>query len=247
MSDEEFILKLKSSSFFNLLLDRPDTILIALCGSRITGVVDNHSDYDITILTTNENCEESDYRLRYNEHDVHWYYHNINKFVYTDLSEPAMNFLCPFLLGFITEDYIIYRNPKYEKMIEGICSVKKQLRELGSRMFYKKCKDVIDVPIKDNKIEKKYFSKFWGHLVCMYYVLTNQPINSELVLAAKRMRYKELTPQQEADIIKCVKKTKKYMETENKLSISELKNEIQSILKYNGSQSQSLWGLGSSH
>lgn len=230
-NDKEFVTKLQNSAFLNLLFDKPEVILVVLCGSRITGIVDDHSDYDITILTTNENCEESDYRLRYNERDVHWYYHNINKFVYTNLSEPAMNFLCLFLLGFITEDYIIYRNPKYEKMIEGIFSVKKQLRELGARMFYTKCKEIISTPLKDNKIEKKYFSKFWGHLVCMYYALTNQPINAELVLAAKRMRYRELNPQQEVDIIKCVKKVKEYMEFENKLSISELKNEIQNIFQ----------------
>ena len=225
MKDKEFILKLKSSRFFNLLLDKPETILIALCGSRITGVTDDHSDYDITILTTNEDCHESDYRLRYNGHDVHWYYHNINDFIYSDLGQPLMNFLCPFLLGFVNSDYIIYQNPKYQKVINYILSKRRELQEIGGRRLYERCLDRIEEPMNSGCIDKKYFTKFWGHLLLISDVLNNKEINKDLVLAGKRIRYKPIAKEQEQLMIEKIKSLKLYIEN-NPMDIESAKQEI---------------------
>lgn len=225
IEDEEFILRFKNSRFFNLLFDKPEVVLIALCGSRITGVTDEHSDYDITILTTNENCKESDYRLRYNDHDVHWYYHNINHFIYTDQSLPAMNFLCPFLLGLVNESYLIYQNPKYKNVIKYIFSIKNELCEIGGRSLYQKCLNFTQVPIEAGKINKKYYTKFWGHLILISDILNNIEINKELVLAGKRIRYKKISDQQEKLIIEKIKQLKNHI-LNVPIDIEDVKQEI---------------------
>ncbi len=225
VNDKEFIKKLKSSRFFNLLFDKPEVLLIVLCGSRITGITDDHSDYDITILTTNEKCKESDYRLRYEEHDVHWYYHNINDFIYTDEKFPAMNSLCPFLLGLTNEDYIIYKNPKYQNVIDYIFSIKKELLEIGGRTLYKKCLNYIQNPIETGVIDKKYYTKFWGHLIFISDILNNISVDKQLVLAGKRIRYKEITKQQEQAMIGKIKQLKDYIKN-NPIDVEDTKENI---------------------
>lgn len=225
-NDKEFIESLKNSRFFSLLFDRPEVILVTLCGSRVTGVTDWHSDYDITVLTTSVDCEKSVYRLKYQNHDVHWYYQNINDFVYIDQNNIAtMNFLCPFLLGLLSEDYVIYKNPKYEAVINYIFSIKQKLLEIGGVGFYNKCANIVNPIIRDGEIEEKRYTKFIGHLVLISDILNDREVDEELVLAGKRIKYKQITNEQEQAIIEKFKSLKNYVEN-NPINVEELQKQI---------------------
>ena len=232
-SDVDFINKLKRSKFFDLMFDKPEVVLIVLCGSRITGVIDNHSDYDITVLTTNENLEPSDYRLGYNGKEVHWYYQNIYKFVSNDETKPTMFFLCPLLMGCLRSEYVIYTNPKYHEVLDYLLSVQTQLQEIGGRMLYKKCLSYITLPLKDNHIDKKYYTKFWGQLVLASYVLKKEKINKSLVLAAKRIKYKEMTDGVMNSVIERVRILEQYVKTvffDMEKNIKEINDNIKKLI-----------------
>ena len=232
-SDIDFINKLKSSKYFNLLFDKPEVILVALCGSRVTGVVDEHSDYDITVLTTSENLSPSDYRLGYSGKEVHWYYQNICDFVSNNKTRLTMFFLCQFLIGCLTPDYIIYANPKYQELVNYLLSIQPQFREIGGRMMYNKCTLYTETPLREGHIDKKYYTKFWGQLVLASYILKKEKIDKSLVLAAKRIKYKEMTDEIMNAVIERVRVLEQYVETvffDMEKNIKEINDNIKKLI-----------------
>ena len=71
----EFINDLKSSPYYNRLFAGHDVILISMYGSRPLDIVDNKSDYDLVVITSDfEEPVSPEEFLTYSGIKVHWYY-----------------------------------------------------------------------------------------------------------------------------------------------------------------------------
>jgi predicted nucleotidyltransferase len=55
---KQFIESLKRTSYYNKFFERGEVIAIYILGSRSIGIIDEQSDYDIVVITTDGEIED---------------------------------------------------------------------------------------------------------------------------------------------------------------------------------------------
>lgn len=211
MNNSKFIQDLQKSKFFNLLFDGKDVVMIYLAGSRLYGALDERSDYDIIVVVNGENQCVSSKFLTYNGLKVHWYWRNIETLKNSDTS-VAMNCYGSMLFGLLSEENIIYKNEAHMVQVNDLLLNKQDIALMGVKAFYKTQEQLVETICSKQQINESDYTKFLGHLcVCSYYVL-GEPIDEELVLKAKRIRWQPVTDEDKQKIIQRLLLLKNWVE-----------------------------------
>lgn len=166
-----------------------DVMLVFLSGSRISGVVDEYSDYDIGVFCPNYQLQDCYQRVQAQTGEViHWYYNNLEtlsgkKFIKEDKNFGLM------LVYFLNNSYVLYVNPKYQKWIDTLMNNKKIIAYHQALIFYKYMLPTIYTLINYQTILPNMYKKNIYQLCLTYYVLLEQPIDIEFLKRIKRIQY----------------------------------------------------------
>ncbi len=208
---DEVIKKFQKSSYYKFLIDRDDIILIYISGSRITGLEDECSDYDIVILVANGEYDDcSRYvHVRYkNTIGIHWYYHPL------DVYFTTKNNTCTAVIQLrnLCDDVILYKNPKYDIIINKLYQYKDKLSNIQIYSFLNKYKNCVNNIITDGFLKEDYYSKYLYHLcLASYYILNDKP-DKEFLKNLKHIYYNKISKKYELLTIKRLKLYRDFIE-----------------------------------
>lgn len=211
--NSDFAIEFQNSEFYHKLFDDQDVVMIYIAGSRICNVVDKRSDYDLIVLTNNEDQDNPSEFLMYKDKKVHWYWRNIDTFIETGGTYP-MRYYGNVLFGYICDDCIIYKNEKYIDRINQLIEHKHEIGLNGAKLFYESQKQLVESICKKSRIDESDYTKFLGHLCVTSYYVLNEPIDASVVLPAKRIRWQPVSDEIKAKIIERLRLLKNFIESE---------------------------------
>ena len=209
----DFIKDFKASRFYDLLFGGYDVVMIYVAGSQLYGARDDRSDYDLIVLVNGDCRYEPNEYLTYNGKKVHWYWLNIDTFIETGNSYP-MQYYGNVLFGYICDDYIIYKNEKYIDRINQLLEHKHEIGLNGAKLFYESQKQLVESICKKSRIDESDYTKFLGHLCVTSYYVLNEPVDSSVVLPAKRIRWQPVRDEIKAKIVERLRLLKNFIESE---------------------------------
>lgn len=212
---KEFINAFKNTSYYKELFNVSTEILgIFLLGSRAVGITDEHSDYDIVILTLDgDYIDASKYEyLKYGEQKVHWYYQPINKLFQKNFDDNQLMMLCPIQLKHLSSSLTIYENPKYTELLSRLYTIKDKISTIGIyQLFDKKQNYIEDILCKEEVLETAY-SKFLYHLCLASYYLLGESPNKTFLKTLKRIKWVPVPNEYKELAIQRLKLSKAYIE-----------------------------------
>lgn len=211
--NSDFSTEFQNSSFYHKLFDDQDVVMIYIAGSRICNVIDERSDYDLIVLTNNEDQDNPSEFLMYKDKKVHWYWRNVDTFIETGGTYP-MRYYGNVLFGYICDDCIIYKNEKYTDRINQLLEHKHEIGLNGAKLFYESQKQLVESICKKSRIDESDYTKFLGHLCVTSYYVLNEPVDSSVVLPAKRIRWQPVSDEIKAKIVERLRLLKNFIESE---------------------------------
>lgn len=208
----EFSYELRNSKFYENLFGSYDVVMIYVAGSQLYGARDERSDYDLIVLV-NGNCrnEPNEY-ITYKGKKVHWYWRNINTFIEIG-NTYAMRYYGNVLFGYICDDCIIYKNDKYADKINDLLNNKRDIAISGAKLFYNAMKPLVERICKKSRIDEFDYTKYLGHLCVTSYYVLNEPIDCDVVLPAKRIRWQPVSDDTKTKIIERLRLLKEWYDT----------------------------------
>lgn len=211
--NSDFATEFQNSAFYHKLFDDQDVVMIYIAGSRICNVIDERSDYDLIVLTNNEDQDNPSEFLMYKDKKVHWYWRNVDTFIETGGTYP-MRYYGNVLFGYICDDCIIYKNEKYTDRINQLLEHKHEIGLNGAKLFYESQKQLVESICKKSRIDESDYTKFLGHLCVTSYYVLNEPVDSSVVLPAKRIRWQPVSDEIKAKIVERLRLLKNFIESE---------------------------------
>lgn len=211
--NSDFATEFQNSAFYHKLFDDQDVVMIYIAGSRICNVIDERSDYDLIVLTNNEDQDNPSEFLMYKDKKVHWYWRNVDTFIETGGTYP-MRYYGNVLFGYICDDCIIYKNKKYTDRINQLLEHKHEIGLNGAKLFYESQKQLVESICEKSRIDESDYTKFLGHLCVTSYYVLNEPVDPSVVLPAKRIRWQPVSDEIKAKIIERLRLLKNFIESE---------------------------------
>lgn len=192
--------RFKNHKYFQRIFNiSDDIIIIFLSGSRISGIVDEYSDYDICVFTPHFQMKDCFQRIQANTGEIiHWYYNSIETISGSSFIKEDKNFGL-MLVYFLEQEHILYLNPTYKNWINCILKNKIEIARHQAMIFYKYMLPTIYTFINYEFIPTNMYKKNIYQLCLTYYILLNKPIETEFLKRIKRIRYQEV---QNNDVLK---------------------------------------------
>ena len=78
---------------------------------------------------------------------------------------------------------------------------KNEIALSGAKLFYASQQQLVESICEKSRIDESDYTKFLGHLCVTSYYVLNEPIDKELVLKAKRIRWQPVTEEDKQKII----------------------------------------------
>lgn len=210
----EFSYELRNSKFYENLFGSYDVVMIYVAGSQLYGARDERSDYDLIVLVNGDCRNEPNEYITYKGKKVHWYWRNINTFIEIG-NTYAMRYYGNVLFGYICEDCIIYKNEKYADKINGLLNNKRDIAINGAKLFYNAMKPLVERICEKSRIDEFDYTKYLGHLCVTSYYVLNEPIDCDVVLPAKRIRWQPVDEDTKGKIIERLRLLKDFIETKS--------------------------------
>ena len=208
---ESFVRDFISSKYYQKLFDFDDVIMIYICGSRTLGCVDDRSDYDIMVVTEHKSSYFQTEFLLYKGIKVHWYFQCINAF-FGNQNLTMANCIGLTGINYLNDNLVIYKNSKYENIIEDLLSKKESVSYLGDILGYQHRKELIDSIVSDGFISDRNKTKHLYMLCAMYYDITKQNLDIEFLTKIKRIRWQEIDEKYLQQCVDILGKFKDYMQ-----------------------------------
>lgn len=210
----EFSYELRNSKFYENLFGSYDVVMIYVAGSQLYGARDERSDYDLIVLVNGDCRNEPNEYITYKGKKVHWYWRNINTFVEIG-NTYAMRYYGNVLFGYICDDCIIYKNEKYADKINDLLNNKRDIAINGAKLFYNAMKPLVERICEKSRIDEFDYTKYLGHLCVTSYYVLNEPIDCDVVLPAKRIRWQPVSDDTKGKIIERLRLLKDFIETKS--------------------------------
>lgn len=210
----EFFYELRNSKFYENLFGSYDVVMIYVAGSQLYGARDERSDYDLIVLVNGDCRNEPNEYLTYKGKKAHWYWRNINTFIEIG-NTYAMRYYGNVLFGYICEDCIIYKNEKYADKINDLLNNKQDIAINGAKLFYNAMKPLVERICEKSRIDEFDYTKYLGHLCVTSYYVLNEPIDCDVVLPAKRIRWQPVDEDTKGKIIERLRLLKDFIETKS--------------------------------
>lgn len=189
----KFINDLKNSSYYDIIFNNHDVMMIYIGGSRMIGCIDERSDYDLVVVISDKDDNKTpDEFLMYNGVKVHWDYRRISEFI-EPMNRNTMGQFNGIVFNKICSEVIIYENPKYTKIIDYLKRVRDIIAKISTYNLYTNQKSLVESILTSGSVNEKHHTKF---LYCLgyasYYIMGETP-NLEFLNSIKRIRWKPVS------------------------------------------------------
>lgn len=169
----KFISDFTSSSYYKQIITTyPEVVAAYIGGSRVYGLENEHSDYDITVIVNEDSAFYNpigQHYLTYKGTTVHWYFLTVNQLLsedYIDIYE---------YLGRLTlcqvnkNNTFIYKNPKYENLLTFLLVKCDTLAKIWSTRIFQESPQKIEKLIK--AVNQEYTSKDYKFIKRTYFLM----------------------------------------------------------------------------
>ena len=192
MNIKEFIEEFKNITYYKELF-KDDNILFAyISGCNLINITDEYSDIDIVIVTSGNVNKELDKHINYGDIHVHWYYKDVKNFFLELDNLPKSYIQGNVLFKYYNDDFLLYKNNKYEKEISYLISKKDIISNLSIYKHFYRNINLINTIINERGIKKDLYTKHIYHITYSYYILNNLPLDKDFLTKVKRMRYEDI-------------------------------------------------------
>jgi hypothetical protein len=207
--------------------------LIYISGSRLIDVIDEMSDYDIVIYTLGgEYIDSSQYEyLMYKGKKVHWYYKPINKI--SDIATyPITCGIGNMFINYLCDDFIIYKNPKYDELVDKIYAAKNQISYLSAYYVFIVNKSLIEQILTEGHILEAHYTKYIYHMCVASYAITNEMLDKDFLADIKRIRLQPVSDKYNQLAVNRLRIYKNYLE-QNPINVEAYIENIYDELELN--------------
>jgi hypothetical protein len=235
MSNAQLKQELLASSYFDKYVRAgKDVIMVVIGGSRSTGIVDERSDFDIRVITAEDQDEVPHEALKWNGKRVHWYYNSIKQI----FNLEGKSSIDKFGLGLTwridldNPDDIIYKNPVHQPLIDFIIRRKHDISKFYFYSHFESLADYIDILTSSIYIRPEHYSKAIYQLCLSYYYLTGKQYDAEFLSSIKRISKNPTTAEQRLTALDYIRELKKFI-TDNPMSptfVSDIQEELSQLL-----------------
>ena len=201
---------LLTGDILKFICNNQKVLAIALVGSRSIGVVDQWSDYDLLVITDDNDIYRNNkldcYIVYNNEIGIHWYQYSKN--LLFDVNKPkAILEFCSFW-QLPQEKYIAIWDLNFVEQLKK--SVNEKAAAAGCIAFYNKVyKSIINQVLEGNELPK---TKLLYHLCVVSHFLDKTELNYKLLNELKRINYIEVSEECRAYCIERVQLVKNIAE-----------------------------------
>ena len=201
---------LLTGDILKFICNNQKVLAIALVGSRSIGVVDQWSDYDLLVITDDNDIYRNNkldcYIVYNNEIGIHWYQYSKN--LLFDVNKPkAILEFCSFW-QLPQEKYIAIWDLNFVEQLKK--SVNEKAAAAGCIAFYNKVyKSIINQVLEGNELPK---TKLLYHLCVVSHFLDKTELNYKLLNELKRINYIEVSEECRAHCIERMQLVKNIAE-----------------------------------
>lgn len=208
---QKFIEEFRQTPYYAALIAPENVIAIFVAGSRACGTNDERSDYDLQILTADDNDEFDDVGkrcyLRWNGVYVHWYITSISLWAkpghYTLTLYGALN-----AIMLARPEAVIYENPKYPDALSLLRNYVAEIYDAAVYSFYRWAEEYINDILSAGEIPERLYSKKIYHLCLSSYLLTGDEPDVEFLRKIKRIRWQPVSDEHKQLAIRRLQKLK---------------------------------------
>lgn len=204
---------LLNSDILKFICNNQKVLAIALIGSRAIGVVDQWSDYDLLVITDDNDISINNkldcYIVYNNEIGIHWYQYSKNLLFDIDRPRAILEFCSFWLLS--QEKYIAIWDLAF---IEQLKKFINENVHAGCIAFYNNIyKSTINQILEGNELPK---TKLLYHLCVVSHFLDKTELNYKFLNELKRIKYLEISEECSSYCIERVQLVKNIAEKESK-------------------------------
>lgn len=244
----QFITDFKKSRLYTDVLNDPkaEPIMIWVTGSSALGTADNDSDYDVCILVEKVPQDNPDspwtiygrpgsYFMWYKPHSkrVEWIYTDINDIVSANVVTPLAN------IGwvqskFITDENIIYKNPKYLEFLNLLFSKKDEIYTKSLYLFVKSAiNQTINGDLNELILEDTARpNKLLAHICFTADLLQKKELNNDYLVTIKRNKYSDLSDEIKKYIKNAIDYLSQLKDLEHKINSDTLLEDLLNVLAF---------------
>ena len=211
--NDPVIRELLNSDILKFICNNQKVLAIALVGGRSIGVVDQWSDYDLLVITDDNDIYRNNkldcYIVYNNEIGIHWYQYSKN--LLFDVNKPrAILEFCDFWL-LPQEKYIAIWDLAF---IEQLKKFINENANAGCIAFYNNIyKSTINQILEGNELPK---TKLLYHLCVVSHFLDKTELNYKFLNESKRIKYLEISEECRSCCMQRVQIVKNIAEKESK-------------------------------
>lgn len=228
---QQFIMDCNKSLLFkNIIEDKNvEVLMIWVTGSTIVRGIDEKSDYDLCVLIKDRPGAQNEfyniyarfapYSAQYipQQKKVQWIYNTVEEITTSHPTSPLDNIGWA-QFRYITEDFIVYKNPKYSNFIDSLLQNKYIISENALFSFVNSILRDLEV-FKSKRlrdIATIYASlpnKCLGHLYWAACILLEEPVDLAFMLHVKRWPYSLMSTADRDRLIAMIDRLEDYIKT----------------------------------
>lgn len=206
-----FITEFVNTSYYKQLIASEDTVAVIIGGSQAPGIVDEHSDYDLIVLTRSGSWVDVSrkYYLTYKDMKVHWYLVPLDRL--TVFEEQGLLRLSGLnSLRNLRSELFIYTNPVYDQQVNLLYLHINEIADAGVYWLVKTNYDFIHDIVQSGKILEHNYSKRIYHLCLASYQIYREPFDVKFLLSIKRIRWQPVSDEYKQLAVVRLKKLMDY-------------------------------------
>lgn len=185
----------KESEYYKRIFKNHKIVLLYISGSRLYGIIDERSDYDL-IAIVDEDIPETrpnEFIMYEDSIKIHWYYRSLKTFKDLSVNGTNLNIVGGIQLRNLNSDTILYQNEKYEYQINELLSEKETISNNSCKALYNRLSKLVDDIISDNAIVEKNYTKMIYHLCVASYYLNGDEPDISFLKRIKRIRWQPVS------------------------------------------------------
>lgn len=185
----------KESKYYQRIFKNHKVVLLYISGSRLYGITDERSDYDL-IAIVDEDIPEThpnEFIMYEDSIKIHWYYRSLKIFKDLSVNGTNLNIVGGIQLRNLNSDTILYQNEEYESQINELLSEKNVISNNSCKALYNRLSKLVDDIISDNAISEKNYTKMIYHLCVASYYLNGDEPDTQFLKRIKRIRWQPVS------------------------------------------------------
>lgn len=206
----------KESEYYQRIFKNHKIVLLYISGSRLYGIIDERSDYDL-IAIVDEDIPEThpnEFIMYEDSIKIHWYYRSLKTFKDLSVNGTNLNIVGGIQLRNLNSDTILYQNEKYEYQINELLSEKETISNNSCKALYNRLSKLVDDIISDNAIVEKNYTKMIYHLCVASYYLNGDEPDISFLKRIKRIRWQPVSDEYKTLAVERLKILKSLLRNE---------------------------------